>query len=145
MSQAASSLPIESSASSIPVTLSRFAPHVLSILRIVAGLLFLEHGMSKLLGWPQPLPTPAMFTLVWCAGSIELIGGALLTIGLLTRLAAFIMSGEMAFAYFMAHAPKAHFPILNGGDAPILFCFVFLYLACAGGGPLSVDAWARRN
>jgi putative oxidoreductase len=146
MSQAATRSPTASSTNSLLATLNRLAPYVLSLVRIMAGLLFLEHGMSKLFGWPQPLPPPPMFTLIWFAGSIETIGGILVTLGLFTRLAAFIMSGEMAFAYFMAHAPKAHFPILNGGEAAILFCFVFLYLACAGAGPLSLDAlvWRKR-
>ncbi|HEX4408583.1 MAG TPA: DoxX family protein [Xanthobacteraceae bacterium] len=115
-------------------------PMVLSILRIVAGLLFFEHGLSKLTGWPQPGHMPEFMTLIWFAGCIETIGGALVAVGLFTRIAAVIMSGEMAFAYFMAHNPKSVFPIINGGDAPILFCFVFLYIACAGPGPWSLDA-----
>jgi putative oxidoreductase len=146
MSQTTASSSIQSSTGSFPATLDRFAPYVLSILRILAGLLFLEHGMSKLLAWPQPLPTPPMFALIWCAGMIEMIGGTLVAVGLLTRLAAFVMSGEMAFAYFMSHAPRASFPILNGGEAAILFCFIFFYLVFAGAGPLSLDAlvWRKR-
>jgi putative oxidoreductase len=111
---------------------------MLSILRIMAGLLFLEHGMSKLLGFP-PGPSPSMFALSWFAGVIELIGGALVALGLFTRYAAFIMSGEMAIGYFYVHAPKTFFPMLNGGDAAILYCFLFLYLAVAGGGAWSLD------
>jgi putative oxidoreductase len=111
---------------------------MLSVLRIMAGLLFLEHGMSKLLGFP-PGPSPSMFALSWFAGVIELVGGALVTVGLFTRVAAFIMSGEMAIGYFYAHAPKTFFPMLNGGDAAILYCFLFLYLAVAGGGAWSLD------
>jgi len=128
-------------------TIERLAPYVLSILRIVAGLLFLEHGLSRLLGFPSPLPTPPVFTLYWFAGAIELLGGVLVTLGLFTRPAAFIMSGEMAFAYFLSHAPRGFFPILNSGDGAILYCFIFLYLAIAGGGPLSLDAllWRKRS
>jgi putative oxidoreductase len=121
----------------------RYAPYVLSILRIVAALLFLEHGTSRLFGWPSPLPSPALLSMYWFAGAIELVGGALLAVGLFTRCAAFIASGEMAFAYFISHAPNGFFPILNRGDAAILYCFVFLYLAFAGGGPWSLDALLR--
>jgi putative oxidoreductase len=121
-----------------------WTPQVLSILRIVAGLLFLEHGMAKLLGFPPSQnPGPALFTLIWFAGAIELVGGALVTVGLYTRIAAFVMSGEMAFAYFMRHASRGFFPILNAGEAAILFCFLFLYLAVAGAGPWSLDRTVR--
>ena len=119
-----------------------WAPRMLSILRIVTGLLFMEHGLSKIFNFP-PQATPrdyALMTLVpGLAGLIEAIGGALLTVGLFTRVAAFIMSGEMAFGYFMAHASRNFFPILNGGDAAILYCFLFLYFAIAGGGEWSLD------
>jgi putative oxidoreductase len=119
---------------------------MLSILRIVAGLLFLQHGLSKLFGYPQSGDMPAFLTLIWFAGIIELAGSILVTLGLFTRAAAFIMSGEMAFAYFMAHFPHSFFPILNRGEGAVLFCFIFLYLVFAGGGPLSLDAvlWRRR-
>jgi putative oxidoreductase len=121
----------------------RYAPSVLSIVRIVAALLFLEHGTSRLFGWPSPLPSPALFSMYWFACAIELVGGILLALGLFTRCAAFVMSGEMAFAYFISHAPNSFFPILNRGDASILYCFIFLYIAFAGGGPWSLDAWLR--
>ena len=121
-----------------------WAPRVLSILRIVAALLFMEHGTQKLLGFPpSPNPGPALLSISGTAGLLELIGGTLLAAGLFTRPVAFILSGEMAFAYWMAHAPRSFFPILNGGDAAILYCFIFLYLAFAGGGPWSVDAMRK--
>ncbi len=121
-------------------TAARYAPYVLSILRVVAAMLFLEHGMSRMFGFPSPLPTPAFLSLYWFAGALELLGGAILLLGLWTRPVAFILSGEMAFAYFLSHAPRSFFPILNGGDAAILYCFVFFYIAFAGAGPLSLDA-----
>jgi putative oxidoreductase len=127
--------------------ISSYAPIKLSILRIVVALLFLEHGLSRLFGYPSPLPTPALFSLYWFAGAIELTGGILLTLGLFTRVAAFIMSGEMAAAYFISHAPHGFFPILNRGDGAILYCFVFLYFVFAGPGPWSLDAliWRKRG
>lgn len=124
---------------------AHYAPYVLSIVRIVAALLFFEHGLSRLLGFPSPLPTPALFSLYWFAGAIELAGGALLALGLFTRVAAFIMSGEMAFAYFLSHAPHGFFPILNRGDGAILYCFIFFYIAFAGAGPWSLDARLRKR
>lgn len=127
----------------IQETAERYAPYVLSIVRIVAALLFLEHGTSRLFGWPSPMPSPALFSMYWFAGAIELVGGILLAVGLFTRCAAFVMSGEMAFAYFISHAPNSFFPILNRGDASILYCFIFLYIAFAGGGPWSLDAMLR--
>ena len=117
-----------------------WAPRILSVLRIVAALIFFEHGTQKLLGFPPSPDPPALLSLSWIAGALELVGGALLLVGLFTRPVAFVLSGEMAFAYWIAHAPRSPFPVLNGGDASILYCFVFLYLAFAGGGPWSLDA-----
>jgi putative oxidoreductase len=121
---------------------SAWAPRLLSILRIMAGLLLLQHGAGKHLGFPAGVSAPN----VWAAaaGYFELIGGALLVIGLFTRPVAFILSGMTAVAYFMAHAPRGLFPILNGGELAVLYCFAFLYLAAAGPGPWSIDATRRK-
>jgi len=117
-----------------------WAPRVLALLRIVAAVLFIEHGTQKLFGFPPTdRPLPDAFTLLWFAAVLELAGGLLILVGLFTRPVAFLLSGEMAFAYWIAHAPKSFFPALNGGDASILFCFVFLYLAAAGPGAFSLD------
>jgi len=128
-------------------SLERLAPYVLSIMRIMVALLFFEHGSAKLFGFPQqqPTPPPELFSFIWFYGAIEFVGGALAAVGLFTRAAAFIMSGEMAVGYFMAHAPQSFFPLLNHGDGAILYCFVFLYLVFAGPGPWSLDAliWRR--
>ena len=125
-----------------------WAPRVLSIVRVVAALIFMEHGTQKLLNFPPNPPGRApveLFSLSGFAGALEIVGGILLVFGLFTRPVAFILSGEMAFAYWMAHAPRNIFPILNGGDASILYCFLFLYLAFAGGGAWSLDQkfWKR--
>jgi putative oxidoreductase len=117
-----------------------WAPRMLAVLRIMAALLFLEHGTQKLLGFPPSAnPGPALFSLYGFQGLIELVGGVLLALGLFTRPVAFILAGDMAVAYFMAHAPESFFPMLNEGDAAILYCFVFLYLFVAGGGAWSLD------
>ncbi|MDO9383650.1 MAG: DoxX family protein [Hyphomicrobiaceae bacterium] len=121
-------------------TLSLWEPRILSVLRIVAAVLFIEHGTQKILGFPTPKMVPEMLSLAWVAGVMEIVGGGLLLIGLFTRPVAFILSGQMAFAYWIAHAPQSTYPVLNGGDAAILFCFIFLYLVFAGGGAWSVDA-----
>jgi putative oxidoreductase len=127
--------------------LSRWQPQLLAVLRIVVTLLFIEHALIKLLGFPpggQPGLQPAG-TLLWIGGVVELVCGLMVLIGAWTRLFAFIAAGEMAVAYFMVHAPKSFFPALNMGEAAILFCFAFLYLAAAGAGAWSVDAARAQN
>lgn len=127
-------------------SLTLWAPRVLSILRIVAALIFLEHGTQKLLGFPPRENAGVPFgTLGWWAGLIEIATGVLLVPGLFSRAAAFVASGQMAVAYWLAHAPQNFFPVNNGGDAAILYCFVFLYLVFAGPGPWSVDAMRARR
>ena len=122
--------------------LQRWQPQLLAILRIVAGLLFLEHGTSKFFDFPVAFPMPGELPpMLLAAGAIELVAGILITLGLFTRLAAFIASGEMAAAYFIGHFPKGFWPLENMGDAAILFCFVFLYIAAVGPGAWSVDEW----
>ena len=126
---------------------SAWSPQVLSILRIASALLFMQHGTMKLLDYP-PTGDHAdleLMSLVGVAGMLELFGGALLLVGLFTRPVAFILSGFMAVAYFMAHAPRGFFPILNNGELAALYCFVFFYLAFAGGGAWSLDALWRRS
>ena len=121
--------------------LSRWSPQLLSVMRIIAALLFFAHGSAKLLGFPyvEMLAGVPVASLYGIAGVIEIIAGILLAIGLFTRLVAFIASGEMAIAYFHTHAPQNFHPLLNGGEAAILFCFIFLYIAAAGPGSWSVD------
>ncbi len=122
-------------------TLTRLAPHILSLLRIAAALLLLQHGTTKVLGFPATQMTGVSLTsMPGIAGIIELVGGALLLIGLFSRPTAFILSGMTAVAYFLVHAPQNFFPILNGGELAALYCFVFFYLTFAGPGPWSVDA-----
>lgn len=121
--------------------LAKWQPQLLSVLRIMSGLLFLEHGTAKLLHFPHVamFDSLQLVSLLGLAGIIELVGGALVTIGLFTRYAAFVMSGEMAIGYFLFHARMGFFPVINMGEPAILFCFVFLYIAAAGPGPWSVD------
>jgi putative oxidoreductase len=119
--------------------LSRLQPQLLAILRIVTGLLFLEHGLSKFFGFPVPFPVQPLPPLLIAAGVIECVAGVLVALGLFTRLAAFLAAGEMAVAYFMVHLPQGFWPVVNHGEAAILFCFVFLYIAAAGPGAWSVD------
>lgn len=125
-------------------SLSAYAPQMLSVLRIMSGLIFMAHGTQKLLNFPPAAQPVNLASLGGMAGFFELIGGALIALGLLTRPAAFICSGVMAVAYFYVHAPRSFYPILNGGDTAILYCFVFLYIFFAGAGPWSVDAMRRR-
>jgi putative oxidoreductase len=130
--------------------LYRHQPQMLSILRIMFGLLFLQHGLVKWFGFPVANPNFAniqLFSMFGIAGVIEIVGGALVTVGLFTRYAAFVMSGEMAVAYFMVRtgAGKAFAPIANGGSLEIVYCFVFLYLVFAGPGPWSLDAVLRKR
>lgn len=126
--------------------LTAWAPRVLSLMRIMAGLIFFEHGTQKLLGFPPGgQGAPEMMSMIWWSGVIELVAGALIALGLFTRAAAFVASGMCAFAYFIAHAPQDAFPVNNGGDAAILYCFLFLYLVFAGPGPWSLDAAVFRN
>ena len=123
------------------------APRALSVLRIVTGLLFVEHGTQKLLGFPpgEHAGAPFEFSLMGMSGVLELVGGALIVLGLFTRPVAFVLSGMMAVAYWMVHFPQNPYPVNNGGDAAILYCFVFLYLVFAGAGPISVDAMMRKK
>ena len=120
----------------------RWSGYLRSVLRIVAALLFMAHGTQKLFAWPidEPREPAQLLSLMGVAGVLETFGGALLLLGLFTRPVAFLLAGEMAVAYFMAHAPKGFWPILNRGELPALYCFLFLYLAAAGPGPWSVDA-----
>ena len=119
--------------------LSAYAPRALSILRIVAGLLFVEHATQKFFAFPAPFPMQPLPPLFMAAGTIELVAGTLITLGLFTRFAALIASGEMAVAYFMIHNPQGFWPILNKGEVVILFCFTFFYLVFAGPGSWALD------
>ena len=123
-----------------------WAPRILSLLRIVAGLLFIEHGTQKLFAFPNapPFPLPGAFSLLWIGAILESVGGLLLVLGLFTRPVAFVLAGEMAVAYFLFHAPKSFFPIINGGEGAILYCFIFLYIAAAGPGAWALDRTIRR-
>ncbi|HEV2866362.1 MAG TPA: DoxX family protein [Allosphingosinicella sp.] len=122
-------------------SLSRFEPQFLGVLRIIAGLLFLSHGLVKLIGFPagaQPGPQP-LASLLGVAGVLELVLGGLITVGLFTRPAAFLAAGEMAVAYWMFHGTRSFFPVVNQGEAAILYCFLFLYLTARGPGAFSVE------
>jgi len=128
---------------------SKLSDLALTALRIVTGFLFFCHGAQKLLGWfvePGSQRMALAFPqLPWFAGVLELVGGALIVLGLLTRPVAFLLSGEMAVAYFMAHAPHGPIPLLNHGELALLYSFVFLFLAAHGGGPLSIDGSMRKR
>jgi putative oxidoreductase len=128
---------------SLYTSLEKGRPYILSILRIVVALLFLEHGLQKYFGFPSA--GPPMTPLLYVQGAIEIVGGVLLLVGAYTRVVAFILAGDMAVAYFMAHLPRSFFPAMNSGDAAILFCFAFLYIVFAGGGPWSVDRVALKQ
>jgi putative oxidoreductase len=117
---------------------TKASPYLLSILRIVSGLLFMQHGAQKLFGLLGGTPVHWL-SLMGLAGALEFFGGLLVVVGLFTRPVAFILAGEMAFAYFMVHGPSNFWPLLNGGDLAVMFCFAFLYLSAAGAGPWSVD------
>ena len=122
---------------SLYANLNRGRPYILSLLRIIAALLFLEHGLQKYFGFPSA--GPHLSPLLYVQGVIEIVGGILLLIGVYTRIIAFILAGDMAVAYFLVHFPHSFFPAVNGGDAAVLYCFTFLYLVFAGGGPWSLD------
>lgn len=129
------------------------APYLWSLLRIVAGFLFIQYGTMKLFAFPAGMPpnngTAAAFTKLWCAGVLEVVGGTLIILGLFTRPVAFVLSGEMAVAYFQQHAPSNFWPVINQGTPAVLFCFLYLYMSAHGAGPWSLDAlrdrWRLRN
>ncbi len=124
--------------------ISNWTPRLLSVLRIVSAFLFVEHGTQKWLAFPVARSSPTeLMSLSGAAGVLQLVGGALLLLGLFTRPVAFVLSGLMAFAYFIAHAPQGFWPIVNRGELAVLYCFVFLYLSAAGGGPWGLDRWLR--
>ena len=126
--------------------LAAWTPRALSLLRIITGLLIIQHGMAKIIGFPVVANFAKLspWSLIGAAGFIELIGGALLILGLCTRPVAFVLAGEMAFAYFIGHFPKGFLPLINGGTLAILYCFTCLYLSTAGAGPWSIDAKNNR-
>ncbi|KQR82330.1 DoxX family protein [Sphingomonas sp. Leaf343] len=126
--------------------LERYAPCALAVLRVVTGLTFLAHGLQKLVGFPVAPERgfPAAFSLMWAGAVLELVGGVLIVVGLGTRPIALLLSGEMAVAYWLFHAPGSIYPVVNGGDAAILYCFVFLYFAFVGAGSWSVDSRLKR-
>lgn len=125
---------------------NRWSPYLLSVLRIIAAFTFISHGTQKLFAFPvlEPRDPVPLLSMLGLAGVLESVGGSLLLLGLFTRPAAFILAGHMAFAYFIAHAPRSFWPLLNGGEVAVLFCFIWLYLAAAGPGRWSLDAlWSR--
>jgi putative oxidoreductase len=127
--------------------LTRYHPYMIGVLRIVTGLIFMEHGTQKLFEFPAPSERglPELFSLSGIGGVMEFVGGILVAVGLFTRPVAFLLSGEMAVAYWMVHAPRSFFPILNGGDAAILYCFMFLLLVFAGPGAWSIEGALARG
>ena len=125
--------------------LGKFTSEIYALLRIVAGFMFLMHGTQKLFGWPGQGDTVELVSLMGLAGTIEFVGGLLIMIGLFASIAAFIASGQMAVAFFMAHAPQHWNPLINEGELAVLYCFLFLYIASQGAGIWSVDAGRNRN
>jgi putative oxidoreductase len=126
---------------------SKWQPMALSLFRFITGLLLFQYGVAKLLKFPpdSPFAKVELMSLIGAAGTLELILGALLMLGLFTRPVAFILSGEMAFAYFIGHFPKSFYPVISNGTAAILFCFACLYLATSGPGPISVDEMRKKS
>ena len=126
-----------------------YAPYLWSVLRIVAGFMFIQYGTMKLFAFPVGMPpnnaTAVMFTQIWFGGVLEVVGGALILIGLFTRPVAFVLAGEMAVAYFQAHAPASFWVVINQGTPAVLYCFIFLYMSAHGAGPWSVDALLSRT
>ena len=137
---AATEMEGRSTLSSLESRLSALSPQFLAILRIITALLFISHGTAKLFGFPETGMSPPLFSLFGFAAVLEIVGGILIVLDLFTRPTAFILAGEMAIAYFMAHAPHSFFPIINQGESAVLFCFVFLYLVFAG-----PSAWSLGN
>jgi putative oxidoreductase len=126
---------------------NRWSPYLLSVLRIVAALTFISHGTQKLFAFPvlEPRNPVPLLSMLGLASILEIVGGSLMVLGLFTRPVAFVLAGEMAFAYFTVHAPRSFWPLLNGGEVALLFCMIWLYLAAAGAGRWSLDAlWGRR-
>ena len=123
--------------------LQKYRPYVLSLLRVIAALVLFSYGTQKILGFPATDRVPPAYSLSWTAGLFELILGFALFVGFYSRASAFILSGLMAFAYFLSHFPRGFYPAQNGGVAAILFCFIFLYLAVSGPGPFSIDSWKK--
>ena len=124
--------------------LQRWSPQLLSLMRLAVGITFVEHGTQKLLGFPVPAPGALGIFLLLFTGILETTAGTLLTLGLMTRIAAFLLSGELAVGYWWMHAPRSPYPMANGGEAMVVYCFVFLYIAAAGPGPWSLDALQKR-
>ena len=133
--------------SNVAAKWSGLAPQLLSVLRIVAALMFMQAGTMKLFGWPAAMPggaTVSLMTQVGIGGVLEAVGGALLLVGLFTRPVAFVLSGEMAVAYFQFHAPQGFWPTVNQGQPAVLYCFIWLYFSAAGAGPWSLDALRKK-
>ena len=124
--------------------LQRYSPQLLSLMRIAVGITFIEHGTQKLLSFPVPEPVQLGPPLLLFTGILETVSGTLVTLGLFTRIAAFLVSGELAVGYWWMHVPRSFYPMANGGEAMVIYCFVFLYIAAMGAGPWSMDAQMKR-